>query len=110
MKADFHVGQGDLAPSLETPLYDENDEALDLTNYDSTAGFRMRLVDKSRPAIETTATVDLTQTPHVVRHYWSPGETDVPGLYLVEAVGTKNGRPETFSNNNKSTLWIAPRV
>jgi len=110
MIADFYVGQGDLSPSPETPLRDENKVPLDLSDYDPTVVFRMHLLDRSRPAIVTTALIDLSVTPHVVRHDWHVGETDVPGLYQIEWTPTKNGRPETFANNNKSTLWIAPKA
>jgi len=107
MIADHHVGQGDLEPSIGTTLKDENDIAINLTGY--TVAFRMRLVDKSRPAFVGTAVV-VNATTGEVRHDRVPGETDVPGLYEVEWPATKLGRQETFSNNNKSALWIAPKV
>lgn len=112
MISDHHVGQGDLSPSIVATLKDETGAPLPLDGYDSIT-FRMRLMDKSRPAIvggaAMVATVDGGGVGDV-QHDWASGETEVPGLYEVEWRGVKAGRPETFSNNNKSTLWIAPRV
>lgn len=110
MIADFHVGQGDDSPSIEAGLLDENGDPIDGTGV-SSVRFRARLMDKSRPAITGTAVV-VTESPLTVRYDWpvGAGQTAVPGLYEVEWVDTTGGRTETFSNNNKSTLWIAPRV
>lgn len=114
MIADFYVAQGSLSPSVQDVLLDENKAPLDVTGMDSVV-FRMRLLDRSRPAITGTAVVidptgaDAT-LKGAVRYDWLAGQTEVPGLYQVEWLTSTAGAPETIANNVKSTLWIAPRV
>lgn len=114
MIADFYIGQGDLSPSIVEILEDENGNPVPQADSDGVR-VRMRLVDKTRPAIEGPAFwQDPTGTDPtllgVAQHDWQPGETDVPGLYELQWLTSTAGIPETYSNNKVTTVYVHPKV
>jgi hypothetical protein len=112
MKADFHMGQGDLFPSMAITLLDEDDEPFPIPP-GSTVTLRMRLVDRSRPRITGAVVVvddGSAAKAGQTRHDWVAGETDIPGLYLVQVLVNTAGRPQSFANTDISTLWIERSV
>lgn len=88
----YAIKAGDLGPPLELVLTQQDGQPLDLT------GYRVWVSVASRPGAEPIAqgwaTVHEPETGRAL-YYWTQGETDRAGTYLVECVLTDENGDET---------------
>ena len=108
--SDFVISQGDLLPAIEATLTDGDGNPVDLSS--ASVKFVMHQVDADVAAVNANATADPDQVTNkgVVRYSWASGDTDVPGVYRAEWVGTFATKPETFPNGNKLVVKITPAL
>lgn len=99
--------QGDLEPGLIIDLTAPGGDLNDVVSW--------RVIGRLRSATallfdDTSPTVDvdpLDATKAVVTHEWVAGETDEPGLVLIEVEGMwPGGRPQSFPTNGTVSIRI----
>ena len=93
MSIDFKIKTGDLEPSIQQTLTDQNGAVRDLTGRTITLSWKREgdTVTETR-----SATIVGDATLGVVKYDWVTGDTDVAGIYNAEWVTTAGGSPDTF--------------
>lgn len=93
MSIDFKIKAGDLEPSLQHTLTDQNGNPKDLTGY--TVELKWKRKGDTVEVVKA-ATIVGDPTLGVVNYAWVAGDTDTVGIYDADWVGTIAGSPGTF--------------
>ncbi len=104
----YSIKAGDVNPPLDMFLTDQDGKAIDLT------GCTVRVTIASKPNVPPIVSGEATildPKAGKIRYIWSQGETDRPGIYLVEAIiRDENGDETTVPASSYGMISIHPRL
>lgn len=105
---DFFLGLGDLGPSLERTLGDDDGSQFSLTGVLGVT-FSMKHRDTGVFVVTAQPAAVVDGPGRVVRYDWQQGDTSIAGMYYgTFRVTFADGRPITFPNDMPLTIRIAP--
>lgn len=110
---DFEITQGDLLPSFRVQIK-EDGAILDLTTAVSADVIIYNDIGGGVPGtalLNLPAVIETPKTNGIVRYDWVAGQTNNPGLYLIQVeIMWPSSKPETAPTGAKWTMTIWPAL